>query len=79
MSVARFITAVTLTAGAVTLAVPVACADPMPPRPAAEEGYPPSGTLTVKNGDLTETWTWRPGYEAYQSSKSNEQRIRKNR
>lgn len=35
------------------------------------DGYLSTGRTTVKHGDTTETWSWGPGYESYQSSQSS--------
>ncbi|MEU8201839.1 hypothetical protein [Streptosporangium sp. NPDC049046] len=72
MPVARCITAViALTASTVVLAAPVASAALIPPTPAMASECSLFGRETVKNGDRTETWTWGPGYQSYQSSESN--------
>lgn len=74
MSVVRHLTTAFLAAAAVALAAPVAYADPVPPWSPTSEDYEPSGTMTVRTGDRTETWTWEPGHQTYRSSeKSSEQ------
>ncbi|GAA0820792.1 hypothetical protein ACFQVD_33510 [Streptosporangium amethystogenes subsp. fukuiense] len=82
MSVTRcFVTAI-LAVSAVALAAPAASADPgpapgaIPPWSPLSEDYEPSGTLTVNNGDRTETWTWEPGHQSYQSSESSSRQSR---
>jgi hypothetical protein len=71
MPVARCLAAAVLAISAVALAAPVASAALIPPRPPSMNGYPLTGRTTVKNGDTTETWSWGPGYESYQSSQSS--------
>ncbi|WP_329087400.1 MULTISPECIES: hypothetical protein [unclassified Streptosporangium] len=71
MSVARCIAIVVLVASVVTLAAPVASAALIPPQPPSMDGYLSTGRTTVKHGDTTETWSWGPGYESYQSSQSS--------
>lgn len=70
MSVVRHLATAVLTTSAVLLSVPTAFADPIPPRPASPQDSQPSGQLTVKRGDRTETWTWGPNQQAYKSTRS---------
>ncbi|MEU0479119.1 hypothetical protein ABZ260_08060 [Streptosporangium sp. NPDC006013] len=73
MLIVRYLITVVLAASAVALAAPVAYADPEPPPPWSplSEDYEPSGTLTVRNGDRTETWTWEPGHQSYWSTENS--------
>jgi hypothetical protein len=71
MSISRYLVTAALAASAVAFATPVAYADPVPPWSPESPYYDPAGTLTVTNGDRTETWTWEPGHQSYQSTESN--------
>ncbi|GAA0820812.1 hypothetical protein ACFQVD_33535 [Streptosporangium amethystogenes subsp. fukuiense] len=81
MSIFRYLVAAVLAVSTVALAAPVAYADPepLPPWSPLSEDYEPSGTLTVRNGDRTETWTWVPGHQSYRSTESNSGSVRRNR
>ncbi|MFF3441542.1 hypothetical protein [Streptosporangium sp. NPDC002721] len=71
MSVARCVATAALATLMVALAAPVASAALIPPRPAVASECSLFGTVTVRKGDRTETWTWGPGYQSYLSSESS--------
>ncbi|WP_433369029.1 hypothetical protein [Streptosporangium sp. CA-115845] len=73
MFIVRYLVTAVLAVSAVALAAPVAYADPepLPPWSPLSPDYEPSGTLTIRKGDRTETWTWVPGHQSYQSTESN--------
>ncbi|MET8047310.1 hypothetical protein ABZU75_06870 [Streptosporangium sp. NPDC005286] len=73
MFIVRYLITAVLAASAVALTAPVAYADPepLPPWSPLSEDYEPSGTLTVRNGDRTETRTWVPGHQSYRSTENS--------